>query len=113
MGDKGGYASSIMHHVLLSLHCFIYNFDTGDMVYVSVMGQLMLIPNSEKAAVDILHKKGNSRSDRPHLEMCHLIGQQNTLVLPDYRERYRNFRNQIYASINLSDLSNIKIFLLP
>jgi hypothetical protein len=44
-------------------------FFTGEMVYLSIFGRNIVILNSAKAAVDLLHKRSSIYSDRPYMAM--------------------------------------------
>ncbi|XP_006457725.1 hypothetical protein AGABI2DRAFT_198695 [Agaricus bisporus var. bisporus H97] len=81
----------------------------GDMVFLSVLGQPTLILNSAKVARDLLDKKGHKYSNRPHLEMCNLIGLNNGLVLTNYGQRFRNHRKLMHQLIG-SNLSMSRFY---
>lgn len=105
-GEKWG-----MYDKLQSSHRYMYNFwlDAGDMVFLSVLGQPTLILNSAKVARDLLDKKGHKYSNRPHLEMCNLIGLNNGLVLTNYGQRFRNHRKLMHQLIG-SNLSMSRFY---
>ena len=46
---------------------------TGALVYMSVVGQTMLVLNTHKAAADLLDRRGTIYGDRPRL-ICKLCG---------------------------------------
>ena len=65
----------------------------GDVAYINVLGQHMVILNSSKAAVDLLDKRSATYSDRPILMMCgELVGWNRSLALTQYGPRFREFR---------------------
>lgn len=65
----------------------------GDVVYLNVLGQEMVILNSSKAAIDLLDKKSVTYSDRPVVMMCgEIIGWNKSLALTQYGPRFREFR---------------------
>jgi len=39
---------------------------SGEMMYISALGKGVLIINSQRVAVDLLEKRSNNCSDRPH-----------------------------------------------
>ena len=66
---------------------------TGDIVYLNVLGQQMIILNSSKAAFDLLDKKSATYSDRPVVPMCgEMIGWNKSLALTQYGPRFREYR---------------------
>lgn len=65
----------------------------GEIVYLNILGQDMVILNSSKAAVDLLDKKSAIYSDRPVIMMCgEIIGWNKSLALTQYGPRFREFR---------------------
>ena len=65
----------------------------GDVTYINVLGQDMIILNSSKAAVDLLDKRSATYSDRPILMMCgEIVGWNKSLALTQYGPRFREFR---------------------
>ncbi|GJE86541.1 cytochrome P450 [Phanerochaete sordida] len=65
----------------------------GDIVYLSLLGQPMVILNSAKHAVALLDKRSNIYSDRPVLAMAgELVGWSQLLALLPYGERFREYR---------------------
>ncbi|KAI0789549.1 OrdA protein [Abortiporus biennis] len=67
----------------------------GGIVYVSLLGQPMIILNDSEI-MDEFHKKSAIYSDRPVLRMGgELVGYSDTLVLLRYGERFRNYRKFI------------------
>ena len=47
---------------------------------VTLLGQPIIIVNSQKIARDMLDKKATIYSDRPYLEMCSNLGQFGNLL---------------------------------
>lgn len=65
----------------------------GDIVYVNLLGQSILILNSAKAAVELLEKKSTIYSDRPTLLFGgEIIGWKRTFGLLPYGDRFREYR---------------------
>ena len=72
----------------------------GDIIYLNVVGQEMIILNSSKAAVDLLDKKSPTYSNRPVLTMCgDIIGWNKAMGLIQYGPRFREFRKYLNKSI--------------
>lgn len=52
----------------------------GPLTYLNVLGQSIVILNTQKAAIDLLEKRGLIYADRPHSVMCNdLVGEFNDL----------------------------------
>ena len=65
----------------------------GELLYLNVLGQQMIILNSSKAAFDLLDKRSATYSDRPVVPMCgEMIGWNKSLALTQYGPRFREFR---------------------
>lgn len=65
----------------------------GNIVYLSLLGQPMIILNSAKDAVALLDKRSSIYSDRPILYMGgELIGWKYILGLTPYGDRFREYR---------------------
>lgn len=65
----------------------------GEIVYLNVLGQQMIILNSSKAAIDLLDKRSATYSDRPVIMMCgEIVGWNKSLALTQYGPRFREFR---------------------
>jgi hypothetical protein len=43
---------------------------SGEMMYINALGNGVLILNSQRVAVDLLEKRANIYSDRPHYISC-------------------------------------------
>ncbi|GJE86534.1 cytochrome P450 [Phanerochaete sordida] len=68
----------------------------GDIVYLNLLGQPMVILNSAPHASALLDKRGDVYSDRPVLAMSgELVGWSRSLVLLPYGERFRTYRRYI------------------
>ena len=48
------------------------NVSTGDLIYMDIMGQSVVVINSLKIANDLLDKRSNIYSDRPKIVMTTL-----------------------------------------
>lgn len=77
----------------------LYSRSSGNLVYVSVLGQPVIIINSVKAAVDLLEKKSSSYSDRPQFQMAHLTGWDEVLICTEYGNTCRLQRKLLHRVI--------------
>ncbi|KAF8267197.1 cytochrome P450 [Lactarius quietus] len=67
--------------------------DYGDIMFLSALGQGILVINSQRVAVDLLEKRSNIYSDRPHfISAGGFLTQNLTFVLTGYGELWRRFR---------------------
>ena len=82
------------HMTSTSARTEAYNFGrAGEINYLNVMGQEMIILNSSKVAVELLDKKSSTYSNRPVVMMCgEIIGWNKSLALTQYGPRFREFR---------------------
>ncbi|GJE86535.1 cytochrome P450 [Phanerochaete sordida] len=72
----------------------------GDIVYLQLLGQPMIILNSAKDAIALLDKRGTIYSDRPMLTMGgDLVGWKDSLGLLSYGPRFREYRRFMAKSI--------------
>lgn len=72
----------------------------GDIVYVNVLGQPIVILNSAKQAELMLEKKSGIYSSRPRLPMGgELIGWDQMILLMPYGQQFREHRRYIHQSI--------------
>ncbi|KAJ7215170.1 cytochrome P450 [Mycena rebaudengoi] len=70
--------------------------DFGDVCYLQVLGQGIVILNSSEAATTLLDKRGGIYSDRPYLVMCsELIGGNKLVAFEGYNDVFRNKRKLI------------------
>jgi hypothetical protein len=68
----------------------------GDVIYIDVLGQEMIILNTSKAAVDLFDKRSVNYSDRPAFTMCgEIVGWNRSLPLLRYGPRLREFRKYL------------------
>ncbi|KAJ7753262.1 putative monooxygenase [Mycena metata] len=61
----------------------------GDLVYLEVFGQPIILLNSPKAAKDLLEQRSAICSDRPPLEMAYLSGFDKVFVLSPCNDNWR------------------------
>ena len=59
----------------------------GEMMYVSALGQGILVLNSWRVAVDLLEKRSNIYSDRPHnIVMCDYMSEGLSVAFTPYND---------------------------
>ncbi|KAI0028090.1 cytochrome P450 [Vararia minispora EC-137] len=69
----------------------------GDIIYLSVLGQPMVIVNSAQIAQDLLDKRSSIYSDRPRMPMAgELCGYIDTLPIMPYGQRFRVTRRLMH-----------------
>ncbi|KAF7341315.1 O-methylsterigmatocystin oxidoreductase [Mycena venus] len=69
----------------------------GDIIYLDVLGNPMIVLNTEKVAVDLLNKRSSIYSDRPRFILYEMIGWSTTLSLMPYGKRFATHR-QLHRS---------------
>ncbi|KAF7358226.1 O-methylsterigmatocystin oxidoreductase [Mycena venus] len=69
----------------------------GDIMYLDVLGNPMIVLNTEKIAVDLLNKRSSIYSDRPRFILYEMIGWSTTLSLMPYGKRFAAHR-QLHRS---------------
>src|SRR6266404_1640051 len=61
----------------------------GEMMYISALGQGILVLNSQRVAVDLLEKRSNIYSDRPHyISGGDFLTQNLSFALAPYGDQY-------------------------
>ena len=61
----------------------------GEMMYVSVLGQGILVLNSRRVAVDLLEKRSSIYSDRPHsIVLCEYMSEGLSVASSPYNDLY-------------------------
>lgn len=69
----------------------------GDIIYVKVLGQPIVILNSAKVTFEMLDKKSSMYSDRPVFRVAsEMVGWKDVLVLTPYGDRFRESRRQLH-----------------
>ena len=62
---------------------------SGELMYISVFGQGILVINSQRVAVDLLEKRSSIYSDRPrYISMSEFLTENLTFVFTGYGELY-------------------------
>lgn len=77
---------------------------SGEMMYISVLGKGLLIINSHRVAVDLLEKRSNISSNRPHyISAGDFLTKNLSFTLTPYGDLYRVslFRSCIQAYLNI------------
>lgn len=64
----------------------------GDIVYSRLLGQEVIIINSDKVAIELLEKRSHNYSDRPNLPTTALFGLDFNTTLLEYGVRWRHQR---------------------
>ncbi|KAJ7813324.1 cytochrome P450 [Mycena leptocephala] len=72
----------------------------GEVMYLEVLGQTMIILDSYRAAMDLLDKRGSIYSDRPKFIVYELVGWKPALAFLQYGKQYTKHRqmHQSYLS---------------
>ncbi|KDQ62054.1 hypothetical protein JAAARDRAFT_448042 [Jaapia argillacea MUCL 33604] len=82
----------------------------GNMVYVNLLGQPMVVLNSPKVAVDMLDKKSSIYSDRPTFTMAgELVGWTNVTPFLHYGDTFRESRRLTHQI--MGSKKSIQVFL--
>ncbi|OCH91504.1 CyP450 monooxygenase [Obba rivulosa] len=77
----------------------------GDVVYLQVFGQPIIVLNTMKAVLDLFEKRSANNSDRPHSEMIPLIGFDWSLGTMRYGQLWRRHRRAFHQFFNQSAVS--------
>ncbi|KAJ7609926.1 cytochrome P450 [Roridomyces roridus] len=72
----------------------------GDVMYLEVLGNPMIVLNTEQVAVDLLNKRSAIYSDRPQFPLHEMIGWSTTLSLMPYGKRFNVHRQLHNAYLN-------------
>ena len=100
-GKQYGPLSLLMPARFSLLHGrMLTNPFAGEITYLNVIGQKMIILNSSKAAVDLLDKRSSIYSNRPVVMMAgEIVGWNKILGFLQYGPRFREFRKYMNKSI--------------
>ncbi|KAF8154861.1 putative monooxygenase [Crassisporium funariophilum] len=75
----------------------------GDIMHVDIFGQSMVVINSTQMAKDLLDKRSNIYSDRPHFIFAgDMVGYGETFVLQPYGDNWRKQRKMIAQDFSQS-----------
>lgn len=78
----------------------------GELVYLNIMGQSILIINSAEMGRELFQKKGAIYSGRPETEMMHKLTIFGKVAIPamDYGERWTRYRAIAHDVLSLKNL---------
>ncbi|KAI0684085.1 cytochrome P450 [Cytidiella melzeri] len=72
----------------------------GDIVYLSSLGQSILVINSAKLAAELLDKKSSITADRPPYQMAsELVGWKSAMAMSRYGHQFREYRKYMHRSM--------------
>ncbi|KAF9223381.1 CyP450 monooxygenase [Gyrodon lividus] len=72
----------------------------GDLLYVEILGQRILVINSEKIAEELLDKRSHNYSDRPQVPMVTLMGWEFNVGFIPYGSSWRKHRKAMHQALN-------------
>ncbi|KAG8679301.1 hypothetical protein FRC11_003903, partial [Ceratobasidium sp. 423] len=77
------------------------NQTASDIIYFRVLGSDTIVLNTREAAAELLERRSNIYSDRPHMVMAKdLVGWRQMLGMADYSERTKVIRRYMHQSIS-------------
>ena len=90
---------------VLPAHTHDPDVSTGDIVSVTVLGQPVVILNRLEDALALFEKRSANYSDRPTMLVAgEMIGWDQSLVLSQYGERFRDIRRLLHQYIGTEKL---------
>ncbi|KAG2140543.1 cytochrome P450 [Suillus bovinus] len=72
----------------------------GDLVYVNVLGNKLLILNDMESVRELLEKRSQKYSDRPSFVMAKYMGIENNLAFAPYGPDWRQGRKLVHGAVN-------------
>ncbi|KAF8135168.1 CyP450 monooxygenase [Boletus edulis] len=72
----------------------------GDLLYIEILGQKILVINSEQVAEDLLDKRSQNYSDRPQVPMVTLMGWEFNVGFIPYGPSWRKHRKAMHQALN-------------
>ncbi|KAM5534500.1 hypothetical protein V8D89_011832 [Ganoderma adspersum] len=72
----------------------------GDIIYMDILGQPMIVVNSYEMACELLDKRSATFSGRPELVMAELAGMEWMLVLMQYGKEWRRHRRAFHQAFH-------------
>ncbi|KIK41610.1 hypothetical protein CY34DRAFT_12925 [Suillus luteus UH-Slu-Lm8-n1] len=72
----------------------------GDLVYVQILGNKLLILNDMESMHELLEKRSQKYSDRPSFLMAKYMGIENNLAFASYGPYWRQARKLIHGTVN-------------
>ncbi|KAJ9604249.1 hypothetical protein H2200_011083 [Cladophialophora chaetospira] len=82
-----------------------YNFD---IVYFNVLGNHMVVLNSQKIANEILDKRGANYQDRPSFVLFDVMGWRLTLTFMPYGPRFKLHRSVLQTGFTKTAIANYR-----
>ncbi|OCH93697.1 cytochrome P450 [Obba rivulosa] len=76
----------------------------GDVIYLQVFGQSIIVLNSVKAVVELFEKRSVNNSDRPHSEMVALMGFDWAMGSLRYGQWWRRHRRAFHQYFNQNEV---------
>ncbi|EMD39272.1 hypothetical protein CERSUDRAFT_93317 [Gelatoporia subvermispora B] len=73
-----------------------YALTSREVIYLEVLGQPIVVLNTEKAVLDLWDKRSSNYSDRPHSEMLHLIEHDWSFAHMRYGQLWRRHRRTFH-----------------
>ncbi|KAI9566868.1 CyP450 monooxygenase [Boletus coccyginus] len=80
----------------------------GDLLYLEILGQKILVINSEKVAEDLLDKRSQNYSDRPQVPMVTLMGWEFNVGFIPYGPSWRKHRKAMHHALNQTAMLNYR-----
>ncbi|KAH9847572.1 cytochrome P450 [Lenzites betulinus] len=70
----------------------------GDIAYLQVLGQSIVLLNSYETACELYEKRSTNNSDRPHSAMVKMTNLDWIFVFKDYGPEWRKYRRELHSS---------------
>ncbi|KAI1459880.1 cytochrome P450 [Annulohypoxylon moriforme] len=80
----------------------------SDVVYFNVLGKHMIVLNSQKAANELLDKRGANYQDRPRFVLFEVMGWGLTLTFLPYGPRFRLHRSILQTGFTKTAITNYR-----
>ncbi|KAF8135167.1 CyP450 monooxygenase [Boletus edulis] len=80
----------------------------GDLLYIEIFGQKILITNSEKVNEDLLDKRSQNYSDRPKIPMVALMGWDFSVGMLPYGPSWRRHRKAMHQVLSPTAMLNYR-----
>ncbi|KAG1767145.1 cytochrome P450 [Suillus occidentalis] len=82
---------------------------TGDLVYVQILGNKLLVLNDMESMRELLEKRSQKYSDRPSFVMAKYMGIENNLSFAPYGPDWRQGRKLIHGTVNQEAVKNYHV----
>ncbi|KAF3768808.1 putative cytochrome P450 oxidoreductase [Cryphonectria parasitica EP155] len=80
----------------------------SDVIHIKVLGQHMICLNSNKAAVDLLDRRGSNYSDRPRFTLFEVMGWGLTLTFLRWGPRFKLHRRLFQTTLTRSSIKTFQ-----